>query len=92
MYIMSSTCFNGTKPVVSPVKTKLSEHDNLIEKFIIDNPFIFRVCCFCISRRRKRVDTSKLNGNDHLERTSDDTVLTIDQIEFTRSTVELNEK
>lgn len=96
MYIMTSSCFsNNSKPIPSPVKPKQTDHDNLVEKFIIDNPLIFRVCCFCISRRRKRVDTAKLNGNNHndiLERNSDDTVLTIDQIEFTRSTIDLNEK
>ena len=81
------------KPIPSPVKVK--QTTNLFEKFIIDNPLIFRVCCFCITRRRKRVDTAKCNGdvnNDILERNSDDTVLTIDQIEFTRSTIDLNEK
>lgn len=94
MYIMPSSCFsNNVKSIPSPVKVKQST--NLLEKFIIDNPLIFRVCCFCITRRRKRVDTAKCNGdvgNDILERNSDDTVLTIDQIEFTRSTIDLNEK
>lgn len=96
MYIMPSSCFSSnTKPLPSPIKPKVPDHDGIFEKFIIDNPFIFRVCCFCISRRRKRVDTAKVNGNGHNdihERNSDDTVLTIDQIEFTRSTIDLNEK
>lgn len=91
---MPSSCFSdNVKSIQSPVKVKQSS--NLLEKFIIDNPLIFRVCCFCITRRRKRVDTAKCNGdvsNDILERNSDDTVLTIDQIEFTRSTIDLNAK
>ena len=93
MYIMPSCFSNNVKTIASPVKVK--QTTNLLEKFIIDNPLIFRVCCFCITRRRKRVDTAKTNGdvrNDMLERNSDDTVLTIDQIEFTRSTIDLNEK
>ena len=95
MYIMPSCFSNNVKSIPSPVKVKQTTSNNLLEKFIIDNPLLFRVCCFCITRRRKRVDTAKCNGdvsNDVIERNSDDTVLTIDQIEFTRSTIDLNEK
>jgi hypothetical protein len=89
---MPSSCFS--KALQSPakqngnaVKIKKTESDGLMEKFIIDNPLIFRICCFCIVRSRKRVDTTeKTNGHaNHIQRNSDDTVLTIEQIEFTKS-------
>ena len=84
---MPTSCFK--KALQSPVKQngncvkiKKSESDGLMEKFIIDNPLIFRICCFCIVRSRKRVDTTtKLNGHT-IARNSNETVLTIDEIEF----------
>jgi hypothetical protein len=84
------SCFNNSvKSVPTPVKPKAADN-GLVEKFIVDNPLIFRVCCLCVARRRKRVDTAKQNGNaNHIH---DETILTIDQIEFTQSSVELNGK
>lgn len=81
-------------PTKAQAKTTDSNDDdnNIFEKFIIDNPLIFRICCLCLSRRRKRVDTAIVNGNGNVVHNPDDTVLTIDQIEFTRSTIALNEE
>jgi hypothetical protein len=105
MYIMPASCFgSNAKSISSPIKPPLPPpltptsaktivNENLLEKFIIDNPLIFRVCCFCISRRRKRVDTAastaKCNGNG--EANHADEILTIDQIEFTPSTIALDD-
>lgn len=88
MHIMPTSCFS--KALQSPKKAMTDENgnkeikeinENLVEKFIIDNPMIFRICCFCIVRRRMRVvaaEESKQNGHaNHID--SDD------NIEFTRS-------
>lgn len=96
MHIMPSSCFS--KALQSPakqngngVKLKKTESDGLMEKFIIDNPLIFRICCFCIVRSRKRVDTTeKANGHaNHIQRNSGDTVLTIEEIQLNSPTLTL---
>lgn len=80
MHILPSSCFS--KKLQSPVKsngdkTIVNHTDGVVEKFIIDNPLIFRICCLCVVRRRMRVDTeSKQNGHGNHERNS---------VEFTRS-------
>lgn len=81
MHIMPSSCFSKgiQSPKKSPMKIKSAEVNNegLLDKFIIDNPLIFRICCLCIVRRRMRVDTvTKQNGHANHERNS---------VEFTRS-------
>lgn len=100
MHIMPSSCFS--KPLQSPVKQngncvkiKKTKSDGLMEKFIIDNPLIFRICCFCIVRSRKRVDTTeKSNGHaNHIQNSSE--ILTIEEIQLNSSTSTLksvNEK
>lgn len=95
---MPSSCFrkaiqSPTKKNENSVKVKQTKSDGLVEKFIIDNPLIFRICCFCIARSRKRVDaTEKTNGHaNQIPRNSDDIILTIEQNEFSNSsTITLN--
>ena len=80
MHILPSSCFS--KKIQSPVKSNEEQAipnktEGVVEKFIIDNPLIFRICCLCVVRRRMRVDTeTKQNGHGNHERNF---------IEFTRS-------
>jgi hypothetical protein len=103
------SCFNNLngKAISSPIKSsseaalkvkndKMTTNDSLIEKFIIDNPFIFRICCFCVARHRKRVDTAikqvQQNGNgvNHIhDEDKSNEVLNIDHIGFTHSNIAL---
>lgn len=81
MHIMPSSCFSKAKqsPIKSNEKVAVNktESTGLFDKFIIDNPLIFRICCLCVVRRRMRVDTvTKQNGHANNERNS---------VEFTRS-------
>lgn len=60
-----------------------------IDNLIVDNPLLFRICCLCFVRRRKRVGTAKQNGfSNHIDDSvADGTVLNIDKIEFSESAV-----
>lgn len=78
MYIMPTSCFSdNSKSIKEQIN---SAETRSIDKLITDNPLIFRLCCCCVVRHRKRVGTAKSN---HV---SSETVLNIDQIEFTPTT------
>ena len=87
MYIMPS-CFSDNPKSVKEDFKENSPGSRSVDSLISDNPTIFRICCCCIVRRRKRVDTAKQNGtsNHAIGNSSDETVLNIDQIEFSPTT------
>jgi hypothetical protein len=85
---MPTSCFS--KALQSPKKASTEDekedkelkpiNENLVEKFIIDNPMIFRICCLCVVRRRMRVVAADDKQNGHANHNDSD-----DNIEFTRS-------
>lgn len=79
MYIMAPSCFTTSS---KKVKDQSKEDANSIDNLIFDNPLLFRICCWCFVRRRKRVGTAKQNGTFNI---ADDvsSILNIDHIEFT---------
>lgn len=58
-----------------------------VESFVVDNPLVFRICCCCVVRQRKRVGTAKQNGvaNGHIGDNHSDEVLNIEHIEFSQT-------
>lgn len=80
---MASSCFTDSSKVA---KDQSKEDARSIDTLIVDNPLLFRICCWCFVRRRKRVGTAKQNGTCHpTDDVSDGSVLNIDNIEFTQT-------
>jgi hypothetical protein len=85
MVIMPSSCLSDNSKSIKDQITTVDSQS--IDKLISDNPLIFRLCCFCVARQRKRVGTAKQNGTaNHVNGYSSETILNIDQIEFTPTT------
>ncbi|CRL02768.1 CLUMA_CG016010, isoform A [Clunio marinus] len=80
---MSSSCFSDNSKSFNG-QMMIDSHS--IERFVIENPLLFRICCCCLVRRRKRVDTAKQNGiSNHVNgHTLNSSSLNIDNIELAK--------